>query len=141
MSAFYPRGKSFNEDRNHHQCTIGTALTSLRSYLLFSQCSPKLFKRRQRHLLYFSCKLYLFNIMIRNFLAYPRKKEGSIMQYVTNYSLRSSYSKPIIIQCIMNQALIGLSVYLIIIAQCAYELPITSVVFLLDANYRPRILI
>ena len=63
------------------------------------------------------------------------------MQYVTNYSLRSSYSKPIIIQCIMNQALIGLSVYLIIIAQCAYELPITSVVFLLDANYRPRILI
>jgi hypothetical protein len=26
MSAFCLRGKSFNEDRNHHQCTIGTAL-------------------------------------------------------------------------------------------------------------------
>ena len=26
MSAFCLRGKSFNEDRNHHQYTIGTAL-------------------------------------------------------------------------------------------------------------------
>ena len=26
MSTFYLRGKSFNEDRNHHQNTIGTAL-------------------------------------------------------------------------------------------------------------------
>ena len=29
MSAFCLRGKSFNEDRNHHQCTIGTALSEV----------------------------------------------------------------------------------------------------------------
>ena len=28
MSVFYLRGKSFNEDKNHHQYTIGTALVS-----------------------------------------------------------------------------------------------------------------
>ena len=29
LSTFYLRGKSFNENRNHHQCTIGTALSVL----------------------------------------------------------------------------------------------------------------
>ena len=29
ISAFCLRGKSFNEDRNHHQCTIGTALIGI----------------------------------------------------------------------------------------------------------------
>ena len=31
MSAFFLRDKSFNEDRNHHQYTIGTALRGISS--------------------------------------------------------------------------------------------------------------
>ena len=42
MSAFYLRGKSFNEDRNHHQYIIVTALMNLAKEGAWLRMLPRL---------------------------------------------------------------------------------------------------